>query len=170
MGRKREVIDPWAQSGPPPKKPKYRPKRGLAKYFARLAFGYRPAHATYALIAAAGHVDDQYTPDERLEVLALTRRMKSMRELPQSRKDRFIRTVLADFKAGKLRKVVEKALWSLPPDRAESVFMHVCDVVLADRFNAPAETAYVKQVAEGLGLDADRAMELAQAIKEKNQF
>jgi len=133
--------------------------------------GYNKRRSFVTLIYLAMLADGHDAPEEREEAFALMDRTRTLRGLPRPESQQLLEiTARAVQKIPRL-KLLEKATRRFrgQKDLAKSVFMHVADIVLADRALVESEEDFVEQLAFYLQINAKEGVRLFETLQIKDR-
>jgi uncharacterized tellurite resistance protein B-like protein len=125
--------------------------------------------AFYALLLCAVYADGKADPEELREVVALSRRTKTLRSLRAPQLERARQRFEPQLKSPEaLEKLAYEACRSIPPRMGLSLFAHCCDIIFADQMVAPAEKEFLAMLVKRFALPEKAAQNIALALRAKN--
>jgi len=141
-------------------------------FMVRWFFGFDRRRSLVTLIYLAMLADGHESPEEREETFALMDRTRTLRGLPRPKAQALLERVAKDATKRSRDELLEKAsrCFRERGDLAKSVFMHVADIVLADRALVESEEKFVEQLAHALQLDEKEAAALFLTLRVKDKF
>jgi uncharacterized tellurite resistance protein B-like protein len=133
--------------------------------------GYNKRRSFVTLIYLAMLADGHDAPEEREESFALMDRTRTLCGLPRPEGQRLLELAARETKTEPRLKLLEKASRRFrgQKDLAKSVFMHVADIVLADRALVESEEDFVEQLAFYLQINAKEGVRLFETLQIKDR-
>jgi uncharacterized tellurite resistance protein B-like protein len=119
-------------------------------------------------ILAAAAADNRMTEEERIEVLALSRRSKVLKKLSPAELAKANENVKQ--KMSTRPQAVQEACESLPVDMRLPLFAHCVDIVLADGTWHPAEAELLARLVGFMRLDTAEARRIIETMMVKNKY
>lgn len=133
--------------------------------------GYDKRRSFVTLIYLAMMADGHDAPEEREEAFALMDRTHTLRGIPRPESQRLLEITALTAQKEPRQKLLEKATRRFRSQQrmAKSVFMHVADIVLADRALVESEEEFVEQLAYYLQINAKEGVRLFETLQIKDR-
>jgi uncharacterized tellurite resistance protein B-like protein len=130
--------------------------------------GWPLQEAFLGLLVYAAAADGQLASEEKIEIHALAKRSRVLKQLDDSQLGTLNQNVMQRLSNNP--NGLKEACESLPGPMRMSVFAHCADIVLADREFRPVEEEFLKKLVTLLDLQTAEAASMMQSLLIKNRF
>jgi hypothetical protein len=144
--------------------------RSAASLLPRLRWS--PARAQFTLLCVTAFIDNDLSPEEQVEAMALGERTQTMHETDLATRRRWLDAVAKHQKdRAALMELAEHALADYPDDKdmRRAIYAHCVDIAHADREVKSSEHEFLRFLAKELGLATPDRKSIDTVITAKNR-